>query len=100
MRIWPQSLPYKLAAKSSARLPSSVCLVAQQCELTITSKRLVLKLYLPLLRRDANLHNYASRKQAEYGSIDAAYTIIKASRILHALYKYPRGMSPKQPRNI
>ena len=100
MQIWPQSLPYKLAAKSSARLPSSVCLVAQQCELTITSKRLVLKLYLPLLRRDANLHNYASRKQAEYGSIDAAYAIIKASRILHALYKYPRGMSPKQPRNI
>ena len=86
------------SSESSTRPSSSACLVAQQCELTITSKRLVLKLYLPFLRpNDANMHSSASRKQAQYGSIDAAHAIIKASRILHALYKQPRGMPPKRP---
>ena len=84
--------------ESSTRPSSSACLVAQQCELTITSKRLVLKLYLPFLRpNDVNSHSSASRKQAQYGSIDAAHAIIKASRILHELYKQPRGMPPKRP---
>lgn len=84
------------SSSDSGRPSSQTCLIAQQCELAITGQRLVLKLYLPFLRSN-NSHGGTSHKQAYYGSIDASHVIVHASRVLHALYKQPPGITSKRP---
>lgn len=79
---------------SSPTGPSpSPYLIAQQCELVVTSQRLILKLYLPFLK---SFHHRANT-QAILTTINAAHVVINASRVLHALYKQPSGVRRPGP---
>jgi hypothetical protein len=75
----------------------SIYLIAQQCELMITSQRLILKLYLPFLRPPHPGPTGRANTQATLCTINAAHAIVNASRVLHALYKQPSGIKRPGP---
>lgn len=62
-------------------------LLAQRCELLIVANRIILKLYLPFMK-DASAVKPAH--QAILGAINAAHSIIHASRLLHSVWRTSR----------
>lgn len=86
---WLSDLPmrYRLdlgSESSSSSSATPLLLIAQRCELVMAANRMILKLYLPFLR-DANGHSpNKPSHQAVLGTINAAHSIIHASRQLHS----------------
>lgn len=62
-------------------------LLAQRCELLIIANRIILKLYLPFLKEGASVK---PSHQAVLGTINAAHSIIHASRLLHSVWRTSR----------
>jgi len=63
----------------------------------ITGQRLILKIYLPFLRPNRTGSVCNTNHQAAVGTINAAHTIIHASRVLHAICKQQPGSQSKWP---
>jgi hypothetical protein len=67
-------------------------LVAQQCEIMTITSRLVIKIFVPFLRRakNGNGQNGLSGKaphHAVHACVNAAHSIIHASKVAHTLFK-------------
>ncbi|ESK94773.1 fungal specific transcription [Moniliophthora roreri MCA 2997] len=67
-------------------------LVTQRCELAIIAHRLILRIYLPFLRRNAT---DAVPHQATLGSINAAHGVICACRLLWSIWEAERSRAGK-----
>ncbi|KZT28262.1 hypothetical protein NEOLEDRAFT_1109090 [Neolentinus lepideus HHB14362 ss-1] len=80
-----------LSPGSVSTTPSeSPYLVAQRCELSIITHRLLLKLFVPFLR--SRLHGDVSARspqwqQASLGTMNAAHNIVQACRALHTVWR-------------
>lgn len=68
----------------------SPVLQAQKCELAILANRLILKLYLPLLKDCSGNGGSKPTHQAVLSAINAAHMVIYASRMLHAVWRQTR----------
>ncbi|KAK7021901.1 hypothetical protein VNI00_017190 [Paramarasmius palmivorus] len=72
-------------------------LAVQRCELAIVAHRLILRIYLPFLKRNANgpvLH------QATLGSINAAHGVICACQMLWSVWEAERSKAGKPPSSL
>lgn len=89
VRSWLNDLPsyYQLDHDGSEDVEPT--LIAQRCEVAMTAHRLVLRVYLPFLRK----HAAGVPHQASLGSINAAHGIMKAAKTLSELWKSQEGLS-------
>lgn len=69
---------------------TSPFLLAQRCDLVIAANRVIMKLYLPFMKEAGQAGASRPSHQALMGTINAAHTIIYASRVLHSLWKETR----------
>ncbi len=86
---WLDDLPacYRLE-KSTTELTVDPILASQRCEVAITAQRLILKVYMPFLRKHATVsETVPAPHQATCGSVNAAHLIIRACSILNTVWK-------------
>jgi len=87
---------------SSSSSPSggptvSPVLLAQRCELMVTTQRLLMKAYIPFLR-PSNSHSCpTTHLHATVGIFDAAHAIIRAIRALCSMWKQRPDLKGKRP---
>ncbi|KAK0498745.1 hypothetical protein EDD18DRAFT_1153577 [Armillaria luteobubalina] len=63
-------------------------LAAQRCEVSITAHRLIMKVYMPFLKKHASVsETVPAPHQASFGSVNAAHSIVRACSFLHSVWK-------------
>ncbi|THH00267.1 hypothetical protein EW026_g2229 [Hermanssonia centrifuga] len=95
---WLDELPpaYKLSTdldltQPFAANPSlSPNLLGQRCVVAIVTNRLILKLYLPFLKEGSGSAPSKPSHQTVLGTINAAHSIIYASRLMHSIWRESR----------
>lgn len=100
VRAWLNNLPWYYQVDGDTLQDrgdnaSEPTLIAQRCEVAMTAHRLVLRVYLPFLKK----HAAGVPHQASLGSINAAHGILKAAKVLSELWKLqgrlvPSSLSP------
>ncbi|KAK0205329.1 hypothetical protein DFS33DRAFT_1453618 [Desarmillaria ectypa] len=63
-------------------------LAAQRCEVSITAHRLIMKVYMPFLKKHASVsETVPAPHQASFGTVNAAHSIVRACSFLHSVWK-------------
>lgn len=95
IRTWLSQLPgcFHFDINGPEETSTDLTLLAQRCEVAITTHRLILKVYLPFLKKYDSYPGSAPMEpphQAAYGTVNAAHVIVKAAKILQTLWNTPR----------
>ncbi|KAJ3826316.1 hypothetical protein F5880DRAFT_1545595 [Lentinula raphanica] len=93
VRAWLNDLPayYQLDGDINRNTTGAEpTLIAQRCEVAMTAHRLVLRVYLPFLKK----HAAGVPHQASLGSVNAAHGIMKAAMALSELWKQQGSSIP------
>lgn len=73
-------------------------LAAQRCEISIMVNRLVMRIYLPFLRKPCGSSvTTTSPHQASYGTVNAAHSIVHASQLLQSIWNAQRPAKDGRP---
>lgn len=98
IKSWVSKLPtpfqFDLNIATNHEHATDPVLASQACELAILTHRLIVRIYLPFLRRATYLEH--PPYQASYATVNAAHVIIHGSRALLGLWKaFEHHQSPK-----